>query len=73
MKKWVLEQIGGQLLHVESVTREVFKGRMSRDLELGDLFEEIDVDTGLVRTMKKVFHEVTPEGYTIVHSVEVAV
>jgi hypothetical protein len=73
MKKWILEQIGDQLFHVEAVTREVFEGRMSRDLEVGDLFEEIDADTGIVKTMKKIHHEETPEGYTIVHSVEVTV
>jgi hypothetical protein len=71
VKEFVLEVVDGKIVHVEKTSREVFKGHVSKDLAVGDLFEEIDHESGFVKKMKKVSHELTPEGYTVVVSEEV--
>jgi hypothetical protein len=73
VKEYVLEKVQGKIVHIEKKTREIFKGHVSKDLAIGDVFEEIDHETGFIKKMKKISHELNDEGYTIVVSEEVVI
>jgi hypothetical protein len=67
-----LKALDGKLEHVKRGTTEIFKGHVSRDLEIGDMFEQPNKE-GFVRKMKVKEKQVTQDGYIIVASEEVIV
>jgi ribosomal protein S19E (S16A) len=71
-KDLALQEINGSIGHVLRGTNTIFEGHVSRDLEVGDVYEQLD-EEGFVRKMKVKSKEITHDGYTIVVSDEVIV
>jgi hypothetical protein len=66
-----MKEINGNVEHVLRGTDNIYKGNVSKDLDTGDVYEQKD-EKGFVRKMKVKNKEITPDGYTIVVSEEVA-